>query len=118
MRTFSFSLVALSILFVVGSLLGPAPVVVAQDAPDGKAIFEAQKCSLCHGVEAAGIEAKTKSEKLQGPDLSGFEAQEGFDVKAFVRKQLEKDGEAHRREFKGTDEELQAMLDWLKSTKS
>ena len=117
MRTFTVSVLLLATLFVLGSFFGPAPVVSAQDAINGKAVFEAEKCGLCHGIQAAGIEAKTKSDKLKGPDLSGYEAEQGFDIKAFLHKQVEKDGAAHRREFKGSDEELQALLDWLKATK-
>lgn len=117
MRAFTLSVLLLATLFVLGSVIGPAPVATAQGALDGKAVFEAEKCGLCHGVQAAGIEAKTKSDKLKGPDLSGYEAEEGFDAAGFLRKSVEKDGAAHRREFKGTDEELQALLGWLKATK-
>ena len=45
-----------------------APALLAEGS-DGKGVFEAQKCNLCHAVSSAGIEAKTKSEKLKGPDL-------------------------------------------------
>ena len=117
MRALSLSVLLLATLFVLGSVFGPAPVVNAQGAVDGKAVFEAEKCGLCHGIEAAGIQAKTTSDKLKGPDLSGYTPEEGFDVKAYLHKEVEKDGAAHRREFKGTDEELQALLRWLKATK-
>lgn len=117
MRTLAYSVAFLASLFVLGSVFGPAPVAEAAGELDGKAVFEAEKCSLCHSVEAADIQAKTTSDKLKGPDLSGFEPEEGFDVKKFLHKEAEKNGEVHRREFKGTDEELQALLDWLKATK-
>lgn len=117
MRAFTLSLVFLATLFVLGSLLGPAPIATAQGALDGKAVFEAEKCGLCHSVAAAGIQAKTTSDKLKGPDLSGYEPEAGFDAAGFLRKAVEKDGAAHRREFKGTDEELQALFAWLKATK-
>lgn len=117
MRTFTLSVLLLATLFVLGSFFGPAPVVTAQGAVDGKAVFEAEKCGLCHGVQAASIEAKTTSDKLKGPDLSGYKAEEGFDIRGYLHKEVEKDGAAHRREFKGTDEELQALLRWLEATK-
>lgn len=117
MRIFIISVGSLAMLFLLGSMLGPAPTVVAQAVPDGKAVFEAEKCSLCHGVQAAGIAAKTTSDKLKGPDLSGYEPESGFNVGGYLHKKVEKDGEAHRREFKGSDEELQALLAWLKATK-
>ena len=39
----------------------------------GQELFVAQKCNLCHAVSTVGIEAKTKSEKMMGPDLVGIE---------------------------------------------
>lgn len=117
MRAFTLSVLLLATLFLLGVAFGPAPVVTAQDNLDGKVVFEAEKCGLCHGVEAAGIEAKTTSDKLKGPDLSGYEPEEGFDIQGYLHKEVEKDGEAHRREFKGTDAELQVLLAWLKATK-
>lgn len=83
-------------------------------AEDGKATFEAQSCNLCHDVSSAGITAKTKSEKLKGPDLTGVG--DRFDaewIAKYVKKEVDKDGKAHTKPFKGTDEELQAIVDWL-----
>ncbi len=99
------------------SLVYPARMQ-AQEAGDpaaGKEIFLASKCNLCHAVPAAEIEAKTKSEKLRGADLGGpIEA--SFDaVAAYLRKQGDLDGKQHKKEFKGTDEEIQAIVDWLAS---
>ena len=37
----------------------------------GREVFEAQKCNMCHAVPAVGIESKTSSDKLKGPDLGG-----------------------------------------------
>jgi mono/diheme cytochrome c family protein len=65
-------------------------------------------------VAAAGIEAKAKSEKLKGPDLGGVtERHERPWIEQYVRKQIEFNGAAHKKEFKGTDEELAALIDWL-----
>jgi hypothetical protein len=67
-------------------------------------------------VAAAGIEAKAKSEKLKGPDLGGVtERHEREWIGKYVRKQIDFNGEAHKKEFKGTDEELAALIDWLGS---
>jgi mono/diheme cytochrome c family protein len=115
MRQLFYSAFTLLTAVVLALVFSAPPAAVAADAPDGQAVFMAEKCNLCHSVNGAGIEAKTKSDKLKGPDLSGYEPPAGFDVSAFVRKQMDKDGESHRREFKGTDEELQALLSWLKS---
>jgi mono/diheme cytochrome c family protein len=93
------------------------PALAADGGGDAKTLFvETHKCNLCHGVSAAGVEAKTKSEKMAGPDLSGFHPDKSAaEIAAFLRKESEKDGQEHKKEFKGTDEELQAILDWLGS---
>ncbi len=92
-----------------------APVTLAEDTGDAKALFvETHKCNMCHGVAAEGIEAKTKSEKMKGEDLSGYKSdKELADLAAFMRKESE--GDQHKKGFKGTDEELQTILDWLGS---
>jgi len=84
----------------------------------GMELFQKQKCSTCHSVKAAGIEAKTTSDKMKGPDLSGYELEVDIaDLAAFLRKEAEMDGTdgQHKTSFKGTDEELQAIIDWLGS---
>jgi cytochrome c5 len=111
-------------LFCFGSLLAisataaAASAASAPAAPDGKTIFLAQKCNLCHSVSAAGIERLTKSEKVAGPDLTTATAQHD---KAFLTRFLKKeemvDGKKHGKEWKGTDAELGAVIDWLKEPK-
>lgn len=112
-------LVALSLVF------GGAAAGGAEEQPsaalDGRELFvETHKCALCHSVPGAGIEAKTKSDKLKGPDLGGPlpEALDLARVGAYLRKQAKRDGEEHKREFKGSDEELQALVDWLLEQKA
>lgn len=114
MRQLSILLIALATAVVLALAFSVAPATMAQEMLDGEEVFMAQKCNLCHAVEAAGIEAKVKSDKMKGPDLGGYEPDEETDLGAFLRKEKEMDGVEHRREFKGTDEELQALLDWLK----
>ena len=88
-------------------------------ALDGKAIFLAQKCNLCHGVSSAGI--TQTSDKVKAPDLAGkVKAADAPKLIKFLRK-LEPGGEKnkkHAKEFKGTDEEAQAVLDWLATQKA
>ena len=94
------------------------PATAAADAPDGKAIFLAQKCNVCHSVSAAGIERTIKSAKVAGPDLTTATAKHD---KAFLEKFLMKqemlDGKKHGKEWKGTPQELDAVIDWLKEPK-
>ena len=92
------------------------PASVAGEGTDAKTLFvETHKCQMCHGVPAADIEAKMKSEKMKGPDLGGKIKVEFEKLAAYLRKAGELDGEEHNKEFKGTDEELQAIIDWLGS---
>lgn len=117
------SVMFLGALIFLG-LLGPssmAPMVApalasSSDGLDGKEIFLGQKCNLCHGVEAAGIEATTKSDKLKGPDLSAVtERHEDEWIAEYLRKEETLDGEEHKKPFTGSDEELGAMIQWLHS---
>ena len=85
---------------------------------DGKTIFLASKCDMCHSIPAAGIEAKVKVESMKGPDLTEAVARLEFDdIAKYVRKQAQLEGKDHKKEFKGTDEELAAMVAWLRQLK-
>ncbi len=95
-----------------------APPIAAEEEPalDGMALFtDTHKCNMCHGVPAADIAAKTKNEKMKGGDLGGEIEGELAELAAYVRKEAELDGKTHKKPFKGTDEELQAIVDWLAS---
>ena len=93
-----------------------APPGYAADGADAKELFvDTHKCNMCHSVAAAEIEAKTTSDKMKGADLGGKVEGELAEIAAYVRKEAEIDGETHKKEFKGTDEELQAIVDWLGS---
>lgn len=112
--------VAAAVLAAFGYLLLPAVVAsgeTEESAKDGKALFvDVHKCNMCHSVEAAGIEAKTKSKAMLGGDLSAGTDVELAELAAFLRKEAPLgDTASHKKEFKGTDEELQTILDWLGS---
>lgn len=95
---------------------GPAtaPAQAAEGAPDGKEVFLAQKCNMCHAVSAAAIEATTKSEKMKGPDLTGVVAEKGVDwTTKFLHKEVDLDGKKHGKEVKLAEPELKALLSWL-----
>ena len=105
LMTFATLLVALALFL--------PPSAAAEDL-DGKALFtETHKCNMCHAVPAAEIEAKTKSEKMKGADLGGKLDKEFAEIAAYVRKEGELDGKTHKKPFKGTDEELQAILSFI-----
>jgi mono/diheme cytochrome c family protein len=104
---------ALSVVALLGVALftGPAPV---GGAPDGKAIFLAQKCNLCHSIDAAGIPRTSKAEKTKGPDLAGVaKKHDAAWIKAFITKQKDLNGKKHLKEFKGSAADLDALVSWL-----
>ena len=117
----------LCILAFASALLGaraagaePTPGTSADSGTeiDGTAaaeLFVARKCSLCHGIVAAGIEAKTKSDKLKGPDLSGYTHDDPKSLRAYLQDGAELDGKTHRRKSKIGEAELASLLVWLGS---
>jgi cytochrome c551/c552 len=86
-------------------------------AADGKAVFLDKKCNLCHSIDSQSI--KKTSDKMKGPDLSNAAGMvESADwLKSFITKKVQHEGKDHLREFKGTDEELNAVVDWLLTLK-
>ncbi len=97
------------------ALLAAAPLA---GADEGKDLFIAQKCNMCHAVSSAGIEAKVKSEKMMGPDLTGVgDRLDAETIAKFLKKETQIDGKDHKKEFAGTDDELKAIIAWLETQK-
>jgi mono/diheme cytochrome c family protein len=119
-QTIGFTVSALAAVVLLATLYsGSASGAATPPAKlDGKQIFLAQKCSLCHSVSSAGIERTVKSEKVAGPDLTNTAAKEDAGKLAkFLRKEGELNGKKHGKGFTGTDEELGAMIAWLQAQK-
>lgn len=113
-RTLGFSLSIVLTVLMLAILYAGSQAAQGATAPDGKQIFLAQKCNLCHTVSSAGIEATTKSDKMKGPDLAGLAAK--LDAKlitGFLKKTAEINGKKHGKLFTGSDEELAALISWL-----
>jgi cytochrome c2 len=90
----------------------------AADAP-GKTVFMAQKCNMCHSIESLQIERTSKSEKMAGPDLSNVG---GAHLAPWITQYLTKEvanseGKKHGKDWKGTDDELKQLADWLATLK-
>jgi mono/diheme cytochrome c family protein len=101
-------------LVAVVSLTPATTPTYAEDAPAGQAVFMAQKCNTCHSVQAAGIEAKMKG-KMAGPDLSKVTQERDAEwITGYLHKEVDLDGKKHGKQFTGSDEELKALIDWLK----
>lgn len=93
-------------------VLAVTAVPVAQ-AADGKEVFLANKCNLCHAVSSAGIEATTKSDKMKGPDLSAVEAHDPAFLAKYLKQEETLDGEKHKKGWSGSEEDLQTLIAWL-----
>jgi len=101
----------LTLLLTGLALIALASVPAA--AAEAQELFVTQKCSLCHAVQAAGVEAKVKSEKMKGPDLSGYVATDVDTLEAFLRKEAPLNETDHKRAYEGSREELDQLLKWL-----
>ena len=116
-QTLGFTLsivVTVVMLAILYSGPGAAPAAAqAGKVLDGKTIFLAQKCNLCHSVSPAGITATTKSEKMKGPDLVGLSKKDAKILNGYLRKTADIKGKKHVKQFTGSDEELGALLAWL-----
>ncbi|MFQ5671422.1 MAG: c-type cytochrome [Acidobacteriota bacterium] len=87
-------------------------------AADGKAIFLAQKCNMCHSVPTADIASKIKSSKMKGPDLVNVAKRHDAEwIAKFLHRQVKQHDALHKKEFKGSDEDLKALIDWILAQK-
>ncbi len=117
----SLWLLTAALLLPAVLLLLPATTtqaVAEEGSMDGQALFEAKKCNMCHSISTAGIEAKTKSEKMFGGDLVDPDLT-AEQMTAFIKKEAENnEGNMHKKGFTGTDEELAAIVEWLQAQKT
>ncbi|NIL99409.1 MAG: hypothetical protein GTN89_00230 [Acidobacteria bacterium] len=102
-----YLLIVPTALVLVALFAGPA---FAED--EGQGAFVAQKCNMCHSVPQAELVAKVKSEKMKGPDLPAV-ARDSEWLTQFLKREIQNEGQEHKKEYTGTDEELQAIAAWL-----
>ena len=86
-------------------------------AVDGKEIFLAQKCNMCHSVSTAAIERTSKSDKMAGKDLVDL-GKDTATLTKYLKKETDLDGKKHGKAFTGTDAELGALVTWLEAQKT
>ena len=95
-------------LLLASSLVLAAGVA---DAADGKKVFR-KACAACHSVKSEKIRAQIPP----GHDLGGVGGR--MDAEALRAVVLGEETEVKRHKpFKGSDEELQALIDWLLALK-
>lgn len=99
---------------LLAALFSLAP---AQDkeADGGRKIFIEKKCNACHSVEVVGLKKKPNQKP---PDLSsiGSELNSSF-IAAYLRQKETLHDKKHLAAFKGNDEDLQTLAQWLDSLK-
>lgn len=106
----------LVLIVAIVALYGFAFTFAADDGPEGKKIFVDKKCVMCHSIEAEGIEATKKSGAV---DLSTIDSSDDADFMAkYLMKEEKINDAAHKTKFKGTDEELKALVDFLLTLKA
>ena len=114
---FSLLLVAVAAFALVGGPATAEDSAEGAEVPAGQGYFEQYKCNLCHSVPSVGIEAKTKSEKMKGPDVLAGEWEKELLFK-YIKQEAKVEEKEHKKGFKGTDEELQVLVDWLLEQKA
>ncbi|MBK7632792.1 MAG: cytochrome c [Ignavibacteriales bacterium] len=107
-------LIYLGLVVTIVALYGFAFTIANQPVDDGKQIFVNNKCSMCHTVTSAGIESK----KSDAVDLStvGKEKTKEFLMK-YLKKETKLNDKDHKSSFKGSDQDLKTLVDWLLTLK-
>ncbi|GBD03236.1 hypothetical protein HRbin19_00517 [bacterium HR19] len=87
-----------------------------------KEIFIENKCNKCHSVKAQEIEPLPKSlkEDKEIHDLSGVGVKRDADwIKKWLKKEVaNEEGKKHKEKWKGSDEDLDTLANWLAKQKT
>lgn len=105
----------------------PVSLNVPAEKPDGKDVFLKYTCNTCHSVSTAGIERKVPNSTA--PDLVDVTVRhEKPWIRKFIRQNevhvscpvvdKARDGKKHLILFTGTQEEEDALIDWLDQQRS
>jgi hypothetical protein len=82
---------------------------------DGKQIFIDSKCDKCHSLTSMGI----TSNKDDATDLSkAGSVGDAQLVKSYLLKEAKVNDTEHKLKFKGSEEELNALVNWLLTFKT
>ncbi len=94
-------------------LLSAAGGVAQAEDSAGQALFLEQRCHGCHAVPNAGI-AKAGDDTVSAPRLEALgDRYKRKTMKRWLERKKNAEGYTHLQYFKGTDEELQVLVDWL-----
>ena len=108
-------IIYIGLVITIVALYGFAFTIAQDSGDDGKKIFVDNKCAMCHTVQSAGIESK----KSDATDLSnvGNDKTEEFLMK-YLKKDAKLNDKDHKSSFKGNDEDLKKLVEWLLTLKS
>ena len=107
----------LFILFIsiIVALFGFAFSFSQEQDSDGKQIFMDSKCNMCHTVVSIEITSKKKD----AVDLSNAGSVGSTElIKLYLLKESKINDKDHKLKFKGADEELNALVNWLLTLKT
>ena len=107
-------LIYLGLVITIVALYGFAFTIADGKSDDGKKVFVDNKCNMCHTVTSAGIESK----KSDAVDLStvGKDRTVEFLTK-YLKKEAKLNDKDHKSSYKGTDEDLAKLVEWLSTLK-
>lgn len=105
----------LALVITIVALYGFAYAFNSNPEGDGKKIFTDSRCNMCHTVKSQGIESK----KSDAVDLStvGKDKTAEF-LNKYLKKEAKMNDKDHKATFKGNDEDLKVLIDWLLTLKS
>jgi mono/diheme cytochrome c family protein len=106
MKKFTAVIIAVAAVFAFSNLRA------ADAKKDGKEIFTASKCTMCHTVDAAGIKKAPKKTDLTGVAMPADK------IATYLMKETELNGKKHAVKFSGSKEDLAVMAKWLTSFKA
>ena len=82
---------------------------------DGKQVFIDNKCTSCHTISSMEITSK----KDNAVDLSNVGTDANAEtIKSYLLKEAKINEKEHKFKFKGTNEELNALVNWLTTLKT
>ena len=129
MRRWTVPIAVLSILCLALALPALTEESKKDDpTPAGQQVFVAQKCQMCHTVYSTGIgeppaeDAKEEEEEAAAaagpPDLSIAGAGRTAEwISLYLQKKETLNDKKHMKSFKGSDEDLAALVDWVLTLK-
>lgn len=81
-------------------------------------LFVANKCVKCHSVDAVKIATTSKkADEVKDLSKTGANFANVDALKAYVKKETEREGKKHKLAFKGDDGDLNKIAAWLLTLK-